>query len=552
MLWFACATSEEEDPTIGQRAQGATTLQAQLKGRLDSIAEWLRDQPIDGKGQLRTDFMGVLEGLAEQESCALDSIRTFIISDDLVTGPATREDRAQGTNAFPRLIGTACAQEPARARNFFVAASFKLPFEDDVDVRNLELFSWDPEAKVNRFYTMTPAKEDLVAIHVEPKECQTCHLTPSNLNSAFMPMTPIMNELRRPWTHWKADSNFPGELVFESHHFQVPAKIANAPNFKRLAATAGAAKNLEDIIESAQTRVVLERLKTRTLGSGLSALDKLNQTMALLRPLFCEEQLNYVSEDHESGIYQMSAFVDPGISRLFRQVLGSTKVTWNWATQDTFHIPNGNGEPVDLLPVRGNVNVLYEERLAQAQTSRILTAQDVLRVRALDWGQPVLSDFRCDLFKSAEKRFKTAKNRPKLSAVKNLAAAAELVFNEIMVLKLGSKPAQTLLLGDRKSEVLAIFDATPQTIKALDKAIAEEGVGTGIERCQSDGFCLLDLPSWGEALEADLLDLTTSPNAREILADARCRRIVKVLSSFKNRPALPLSQIFPNGNQSCP
>ncbi len=544
-----CSLEEETEPEMTDEVQRASSFDKSLNGRGDPIASWLRTQGVDGKGVFKSDFRTVALGIARHRGCDERTLRVFVISDDLVTGASRR---TEGNDTFPRLIAAGCANDANKARDFFVAASFKQPDRNDVDVRNLELFAWDDEAGQHRFYAMKPLGSDRMKIEVEPKQCKTCHLTPNDLSSAHMPMVPIMNELRQPWTHWEASSRFPDEQSFDSHHFLLPTGLDEAPNFSALLAEfRGAATNLEDIIAASQARVVKQRLLALKLGPGLTADSKLSQAMALLRPMFCDEQVNYASEEFDSGIYQMATLVDPSLPELFRQVLGPTQVTWSWATQESFSV-NGSGTPVDLIPVRGNFLALYEQRLGNPLLNPNFSVTSILRVRALDWGESALSEFRCSLWKKAETRFKTAKNRPNLASVKTVAAAMAIVFPEIMTLRIGNKKPVSLLVGDSRKQVLAVASATAEIVGNLQKALADGAVGSGAAACKRDGFCLLEHSPWGDAIEAQLDKLTESQNARKSLRGIRCRRVLEVVKRFPNRPALPLKEIFPNEPMSCP
>src|SRR4029453_4486433 len=108
-----------------------------------------------------------------------------------------------------------------RAADFFIAASFREEGSADVDARRIEMFAWDPESLRYHFYEASPDEaRDEVKLAVEPARCRACHLAPRGLSSTFgerMPMTPIMNELTRPWVHWNAEPDA------RSFAYEVPA-----------------------------------------------------------------------------------------------------------------------------------------------------------------------------------------------------------------------------------------------------------------------------------------------------------------------------------------
>src|SRR5678815_3483293 len=129
--------------------------------------------------------------------------------------------------------------------------------------------------------------------------------------------------------------------------------------------------------------------------------------MDLLRPVFCEEQVNYVSEEGKSGILAAQAILDPGMRALFQQVKADWP--WDWVSVGQLRM-SGTSSPVSQIPVRGNADTMTETQLA---VLGVLTAHQLIQVRALDWQRPVFSSFRCGLWKEADQRFE--KDPPDLS-----------------------------------------------------------------------------------------------------------------------------------------
>src|SRR5258706_360938 len=97
--------------------------------------------------------------------------------------------------------------------------------------------------------------------------------------------TPIMNELPKPWRHWNAGEG----SVSES--FVVPDSLKGKPNWEKYGATAAAASRFEKVIRDANANRV-----TPARSKQLFKPAKLDDAMGLIRPLFCDEQVNYVSE----------------------------------------------------------------------------------------------------------------------------------------------------------------------------------------------------------------------------------------------------------------
>ena len=261
----------------------------------DPIAVWLRAN-IDKNGNIDVAYLAMLEGIAKQQGCAKDTIDSYVISDALV---------GDSGSAFPRIVNTVCSTDRTKADLAFFALSFADETGVDVDTRTIEMFAWDATTFSYRFYKGEPVdgSKTKVSIRPEPAECQECHLAPEHFKGAQMPMTPIMNELSAPWEHWFAEP--------QSFNHSVPDATKKAPNFKALAGDGSpfrkSAARLEQTIRSAFTqRVATARLRLRRNVTNV------DEAMSLLRPLFCDEQLTYVTEDGASGVLSSAAAVDEG------------------------------------------------------------------------------------------------------------------------------------------------------------------------------------------------------------------------------------------------
>ena len=493
-----------ETCTSGGKCDAADSVRSQLEDLDDPIARWLLESPMTEDGVLRTDFLTAVEKVAEQMSCSMDSMRTFVLSDDLVAGVP-----------FPRLISTVCSDDDTRASEFFIAASFAdAANPDDVDVTNLEMFAWDKTALRYRFYATLPVQgSDEVQVEVEVRRCTQCHLNGRSLDDDGMPMLPIMNELTRPWPHWNAEPDFP------SHSFEVTEATRAAPNFSAL--TGGgrlaSAALFEQIVRSAQSnRVIASRLRARRNPADVG------QAMALLRPLFCDEQVNYATEDFTAGVMPASAVVTGGTRDMFLAVRPSDW-PWQWLNADVirFQSAPGEGGRLAMLPVRGAADVEYEKRLVSLKA---LSPQQVLRIRALDWGAPVFSPIRCDLWKEARARLRTAP--PDLSATPTNSELIPVLYGEIM------KVDKLSLVAGTADQVVAVRDAAG--MEALRAALAAGAVDGG--SCADDGFCLVDLIGFGNLLDGRARAAEASGGREALLVD-RERRLCVVQEDFAARPA---------------
>jgi hypothetical protein len=506
------------------KCDAAGDFQSKLDGRLDPIADFLRASAVDSKGLMEGDYKSFVFGVNEKRGCAADTVMTFALSDNLVMD-----------EPFPRLISVGCSSDDVKASEFFIAASFKDEKTGDVDMRDVEMFAWDATNRRYRFYAFKPSEADdsKVEIEVEPKRCQQCHLTPADLMPTGMPMTPIMNEMNRPWTHWNAE---PG---FTSFEYELPADVTSKPNFSEfMTQHKGAASRFEKIIsDGGQLKVAQARLRDRRNPANL------DETMNMLRPLFCSEQINYVSEDFNSGVLFSAAVVDPGIRNMYRAIRPDNW-SWGWVNGDTMRLPVPTGDSaLTQIPVRGNADIVTEQQLVAL---RGLTPHQVLRVRALDWKKPVFSDFRCGLWTGAVERFHTSP--PSLAGLSNNAAALPIVFEAIMTLGDGR------LHSGQDDHVIAMGDADEATIDALESALSNGTLGSATCNEDGTGFCVADVDQLGVMIDRQMASFEDASDPRPALATERMRRICKVLEPvnpqddrfeddpvrFENRPALPV------------
>jgi hypothetical protein len=273
-----CASYGDDDSECADRCD-TFGVPGELVGRDDPVADYLRTIEIDIRGVLEGDYESFLYGVADQMGCALDSVRTFVISDDLITD----------SEPFPRLISVACADDNAQASRFFIASALEGKPAGEIDVHDVEMMAWDASAQRYNFYAFQPSfsflEDRTVKLEVEPARCQFCHLTPTDVSPVKMHMTPVMNELNQPWTHWNADPGFP------SHNFVIPERVETARTWREIAiANKGSVSRLEEIMRfGGYQKVVEARLRERR---GPADLDT---AIGLLRPIFCDEQLNYAS-----------------------------------------------------------------------------------------------------------------------------------------------------------------------------------------------------------------------------------------------------------------
>jgi hypothetical protein len=332
-----------------------------------------------------------------------------------------------------------------------------------------------------------------------------------------MPMTPIMNELSRPWVHWNAEPDA------ENFEYEIPAETEMAPHFRaygegRLASAA----RLEKIIVAGHAKVASARIRDRRTSPAT-----IEASMAMLRPLFCEEQVNYATEDFDSGVITAGVVIPGGLREGFIGASASGW-PWNWLTDGNIRMTGIGADRLLMMPVRGNVDIEVEKALVAAGA---LTPHQVLRVRALDWKSPVLSTFRCDLWKDAMNRFAT--EPPRLDPTWRNSDAMKLLFEEIMVV--GGAPLKPAA-ADR---VIALDAATPAKVAALQDALR----GGNVPQTCGAGFCSLDLMGLGSTIDLYVKEVEAA--GRAPLIAARGPRLCRIEKNFENKPHLP-----PTG--SCP
>lgn len=481
-----------------------------LAERNDPVATYLKTLEISDEGLMVSSYQDILFGVADVMGCSTDSIAVFTVSDTLIDA-----------QPFPRLVSVACKDDDSKASDFFIAASFQDVDTGDVDVLDVEMFAWDKVAREYMFYAFTPDEDEMVRLEVGPKRCEGCHLTPADTSTVGMRMTPIMNELNRPWTHWNAEPGFP------SHQFVVPDNMDEQPNYFGLAlARQAPAQRLEEIIRfGGHSKVASARIRDRRNAPNI------DEIMGMLRPVFCNEQVNYVSEDHDSGILFNSALVDPGIRSMYVQIRPNDWA-WDWLNDEVVRIGSPEGDTtVVQIPVRGNSDVAMETSLV---TTKVLTPYQVLRARALDSSHPVFSEFRCNLWRDAYADFKVSP--PSYGdATRSMHVMSE-IFERIMTVD--GNP----IAGSNPETIIMMPNADTTSVTRLRNAASEGALEDG--SCESDGFCAGDVDALGARLEQSV-QATLSSQTRDTLRAIRNERICHLLD---NVPGVEGDERFPDGS----
>lgn len=394
----ACGVDEPRE-CVDDRCESAGSkeeLLGQLDGYTDPVSNFLRDSVADD-GSLTGDYKLVLDGVGAQLGCDSETEKHFVVLSN------------QGY--APKPIVTRCANDALGASQFFAAMVAR---EDGIDPKQLHLASWDAEAGVYRRYQTIETVDGGMAINVAPTFCMGCHGGPEKLDT----WAPLMNEMASPWSNWNAHPGFSSQLYDE--HF--PQSFSQDPTFVELTrdGVLDSAASLEPIVRAGIQRVTSARLKTRTASADATA------ALELVRPLFCDESTNYVSEVHDSGELRIAALVDDSIRNLYRSA--AVDGAWLWLADTRMQLPPPAGEqPVTLIAIRGEATLQIELGLV---ARGVISPVDALRVRALDWKHPVGSAYRCGLYDAAAERLASgALELPEAATVEDLIP---VMFDEVM------------------------------------------------------------------------------------------------------------------------
>jgi len=448
LISLACQGSDVLDSEACEDQCGAQSreeLLAAIADRHDAFAEHLR-AATDDSGALTGDYEDVLDGVGTILDCAPATERSFVVLSNL--------------GLMPKTVFSRCADDPVRASEFFMAAPATTG-SADMDPKRLHIAAWDDDAGRYRHYLSHPDDDGKLRIGVEPRSCMGCHGGPEGLTT----WQPLMNELTSPWAQWNAEPGFDSQLFDED----LDPEIASGEIYGQMLAAdrLGSASEFEPLIRAGIDRVTNARIEQRRRAASI------DESLALLRPLFCDETANFASEVHRSGDLRMATVVDDSLRSL---LAAQYPDRWAFAGESRFRLPlpDPDEETVMLVPIRGESSLQAERGLL---SRRVLSADDVLRVRALDYSRPVLSEFRCALYRegAARARAGAADLLAQLPPEATNTELAPILLQEIMTLETdGSRTPITSPAGT----IVAIADAstvTPATIASSITTAADLG-----------------------------------------------------------------------------
>jgi len=383
------------------------------------------------EGTLPGDYNDLLVELGDIVGCAGETEKSFVV--------------LSNTDFIPKTVFARCADSPQQASRFFLAAP--AIDGDDMDPRILHLTGWDDDAKQYRHYATGPAETGGMNVNVEPSFCLGCHGGPE----ALPVWQPLMNEMTNPWSGWNAEPGFSSQLFDE----YLDGAVATGEVYGEMLGESrlDSASNLEPLVRAGIARTVGARvLERNTEADTKSALD-------LLRPLFCDETVNYVSEVHRSGELRIDAAIDEGLRNVVDAL--TPEQSWTWRDQQTTLLPalEASDEPVTLIATRATISVEFEKALIARQVLDELT---VLRIRALDWANPVGSELRCGTFRTGRSRIEGGALATELAAL-----GASATTEDLMPLFMNELLAEVPVLTAQDAQAIGLEIET--ALSALDR-----------------------------------------------------------------------------------
>lgn len=492
MVWVATVAACDGDsaptgPCGGQECsvpESREELLAELEGFADPMAEALRAL-ADEDGRIPADWRAVSDALGDAVGCDASTERSFVV----LSNEALR----------PKGLVTRCSDSPSDGSRFFMVIE---PGEGDLDGENFRVAAWDAQREEYHRYQMVPTDGGGLGVSVEPTFCAGCH----GGTAGRTDWVPIMNEMTEPWAQWNAEPGF-SSFLFDEYF----PEDARGPVFESVTESErlDSASNLEPLIRSGFDRVAGSRIKARDQEADLAVASD------LLRPVFCDETANFVSEIHRSGEIELDAVLDPGLRAGFA-ALGVAQ--WPFVTDATTRIgaPTDDEEPVALVAVRGQMAV---QGASSLRSRGVLEPHELLRVRALDWQRPFGSSLRCDLFEDALARVESGEADLDVAALPDNTALVRALYDEAM--HYGGTP---------------LSPADPDALVVIDD-FSDSQAAAALEAGDLGGF-ELTVDAFGERIDSYLESLGDG-GGRVWLAAERDRRGCIARSDFPTAPLIP-------------
>lgn len=483
--------------STGSRAE----ILAAMDGFADPVATYLRGA-VTESGTLPGDYNDVLSGIGEILGCDASTEKSFVVLQNLAF--------------IPKIIFTRCSQSAQLGSRFFMAVP-DIDEAGDMNPKLVHLIGWDENAGIYRRYIARADEGGQMRVNVSPEFCLGCHGGPYKLGT----WVPLMNEMVEPWSEWNAQPGFGSQLFDE---FLAP-ETRDGPVYRAMTAPGrlDSAADLEPLVRAAMSRVAGARAREREHAADV------HRALDLIRPLYCDEHVSFVSELHRTGELPQDAVIDGGLPRLFAML--GYRGTWPWVRGDALRLvpPAPGAETLTLVPVRGQLPI--EKALALVARGALSPAQAV-RVRALDYAHPVGSGFRCQLYADGRARIEAGAIDDEVAALPadaTIASVLPVIYDEIMVLDRDG--VRTPLSPPDGADILAIADSTdPDTVAAL-AAGQISGFGASFEEL-------------GDDLQARV-DATAEAGFRDGFFAVRRDRACRVMDRYPTAPLYPAPMACP-------
>jgi hypothetical protein len=394
----ACSASgDNADSQDGNLTQGSPLFgDDQSMFQDDRVGRALKD----ALGNVPSDYTSYEKLFKVGRNCVrADGKKEIYIVEEAQTRPIEGEKQSttKVDRLLPRAVITGCntgdTSKPETLKNSFSLMTALISTEDGpgassgdtMSMSPLEVMAYDDKTGLFNFYVFTPTgagKPGTVTRFWRTKEGKVMRRTltggtttpsepqPHQHNACFrchVNGAPLMNELSEPWTNWISPKK------------KLPT-VTMAGATKELVDQASLADQLEGIIRSGINLYIngahpkdgwVNRTRDGLLPGG---------TAELLKPLFCQAELNYLSADTTLGV-PLQVFFDPSVT-----------VAAGIPLPDP---PSGKAPVPFLFPIRAARDEVVERTLIKRD---YLTDGMAVAIRLIDDENDIFSDKRCGMY----------------------------------------------------------------------------------------------------------------------------------------------------------
>lgn len=180
--------------------------------------------------------------------------------------------------------------------------------------------------------------------------------------------------------------------------------------------------------------------------------------------------------------------------------------------------------------------------LSAIATVLALQPEDVARIRALDWHNPTMSDFRCGLYENAVERFRKGLPEGVESGedTRTLHLMRDL-FPHILTVHPGdfgiALEEPVSLTASEADHFIAFASADDASIEDLVRAVADGSVASSACGAQGVGMCEVTLPEMGAMIEDRFK--AVEAGGRDFLNARRNTLACKAVDHYESVPHIP-------------